>query len=467
MQEKIWKWGVCIAVPIAILLSPVPAGLTPEAWKLFAMYIGAILGLILRPLPEPAIILMVIAASGIAFRNLGTLLAGYASSTAWLVFVAFLIGTAIVETGLGRRIAYLLIGKMGKSTLGLGYVTAFTDLTLSPVTPSNTARSGGILFPIVRSLAISLGSTPGPTGRRVGAYLTILLYQISLTTGYVFVTAIAPNLLGVKFGQDILKINVDWLTWAQAAFVPGLVCLLLAPLVVYWVYPPEMKTFDNKELSRKGLEELGPMSKREKILAVLFVLAIAAWATGGLTKIDATAVAIAFVACCLAFGVVTWDSLVATKGAWSTFAWYGGIIGLAGGLAKAKFFDWLAKLIATNFSFTDMNPVVVLAVLTLGSLAIRYLFASMATFVTAMIPVFFTIVLVAQVPVYPAFFMLVFAASYGCVLTHYGGALGPVLFGEGYVDQKTWWKIGALFAFVSFVIHLGIGLPYWKLIGLW
>lgn len=467
MPSKLWKSGVCVAIPVAILLLPVPDRLTEAAWRLFALYIGAILGLILRPLPEPAVLLIVIATSAVAFGNTSTMLAGYASTTAWLVFVAFMIGTAIVETGLGRRIAYLLIGKMGKSTLGLGYVTALTDFLLAPVTPSNTARSGGILFPIVRSLALGLGSEAGPTSRRVGAYLTILLYQISLTTGYLFVTAIAPNLLSVKFGHDILKIDIDWITWVKAAAGPGLACLLLAPVFVYWIYPPELKTFDNQAMSRQGLQELGPMSRREKILSVLFVLAILGWATGGITKINATAVAIAFIACCLAFGVVTWERLVSTKGAWTTFMWYGGIIGLADALAKEKFFDWLARLLADNIDFSGLNAILVLGVLVLGSLAVRYLFASMATFVTAMIPVFFTIVMVAGLPVYPAFFLLVFASSYGCVLTHYGGALGPVLFGEGYVDQKTWWKIGAQFAGLSLLIHMAIGLPYWKLIGLW
>ena len=467
MQQKLWKLVVCVVIPVSILLLPAPPGLTPMAWNLVALYVGTILGIILRPLPEPAILIIVIAISGLAFKNTSIMLAGYANSTAWLVLTAFLIGTAIVETGLGRRVAYNLIGKLGKSTLALGYVAAFTDFALSPVMPSNTARGGGIVFPIVRSLAISLGSTPGPTSRRVGAYLTILLYQVGMTTGYLFLTAIAPNVLSLKFGQDILKIELDWLTWALAAAVPGMICLLLSPLVVYWIYPPELKTFDNKKLSRQGLEELGPMSRREKILSVLFVLAIVGWGTGSLTKIDATTVAIAFVAGCLAFRVITWDNLVATKGAWTTFAWYGGIIGIGDALVKAKFFDWLANLIATNADFTGFNPITILAVMLLGSLVLRYLFASMAAFVATMVPVFFTIVMVAKVPVYPAFFLLVFATTYGCMVTHYSGALGPALFGDGYVDQKTWWKIGALFAFMNYVVHLLIGLPYWKFLGFW
>ena len=301
----------------------------------------------------------------------------------------------------------------------------------------------------------------------MGAYLTLLLYQVSLTTGYVFITAIAPNLLTVKFGADILKINVDWGTWAIAAAVPGLACLALAPLFVYWLYPPELKHFDNKTVAAEGLAELGPMSRKEKVLSVLFVFAVLAWATGSITGINATAVAIGFVAACLLLGVVEWDALSANKSAWSTLIWYGGIVGLADGLAKAKFFDWFATLLSDNVNVTGYNPVLVMAALGLFALVVRYLFASMATFVTAMIPVLFTLALVAELPPYLVFFLLAFGASYGCLTTHYGGALGPVLFGDGYVDQRTWWLIGGLFALLSLLVHLMLGLPYWKMIGLW
>jgi divalent anion:Na+ symporter, DASS family len=282
-----------------------------------------------------------------------------------------------------------------------------------------------------------------------------------------FITAIAPNLLIAKFGQDILKLEIDWVTWAKAAAVPGLTCLFILPWLVYRLYPPELRTFDNKTVSKEGLATLGPFSWRERVLAILFVLAITAWATGSLTKIDATAVAISFVAISLLTGVVTWENLVSTKGAWSTLVWYGGIVGLADGLAKAKFFDWLAKLLAENVTLTGYHPIAVIIGLVLFSLATRYLFASLATYVTAMIPVFFTLALVAQVPIYPAFFLLGFAATYGCVMTHYGGAVGPVLFGEGYVDQITWWKVGAIVALMSFIVHVAVGLPYWKLLGFW
>jgi len=467
MDSKVWKLGICILVAVVILLLPVPAGLSPGAWKLFAMYLAAIFGLVLRPFDEAVILLAAIAISGLAFGNIGGLLSGYASSSAWLVFSAFMIGTAFTSTGLGRRVAYVLIGKFGRTTLRLGYVAAVTDLAISPATPSNTARTGGIVYPIFQNIAVALDSKPGPTARRIGAYLTLTLSYISFTTGYTFLTAMAPNVLILSFAKSILKVDADWLLWAKAAIVPGLVTLFLIPWVVHKLYPPEIKAINNEMMAKKGLAELGPMSTREKTLAILFVLAVLGWALGSFLKIDATSVAVGFVAACLLTGVVTWDNILTSKSAWSTFIWFGGIIGLADALAKAKFFEWLAKLIAANVSFAGIHPLVVIAALVLCSLAVRYLFASMSAYVASMLPVLFTIALVANVPLLPFVFLIAFAGGYGCSLTHYGGALSPVLFGTGYIDQVTWWRIGAMVALMSFITTFVIGLFWWKMVGIW
>jgi DASS family divalent anion:Na+ symporter len=467
MDSKVWKLGICVLVAAIILALPAPAGLSPAAWQLFAIYLAAIFGLVLRPFDEAVILLGVIAAAGLAFGNMGALLSGYASSSAWLVFSAFMIGAAFSATGLGRRVAYFLIGKFGRTTLRLGYVAAGTDLAISPATPSNTARTGGIVYPIFQSIAIALDSKPGPTARRIGAYLTLTLYYISFTTGYTFLTAMAPNVLILSFAKSILKVEVDWILWAKAAIVPGLVTLFLIPWVVYKIFPPEIKKIDNETLGKKGLAELGPMSRREITLAILFVLAVLGWALGSVYKIDATAVAVGFVAACLLTGVMTWENVLAYKGAWSTFLWYGGIIGLADALAKAKFFEWLAKLISANVNFSGIPPLAILAALVLFSLAIRYLFASMAAYVATMIPVLFTIALVAKVPLLPLLFLIAFAAGYGGMLTHYGGALSPVLFGMGYIDQGTWWRKGAIMALISFVTTFVCGFLWWNVIGIW
>ena len=467
LKGKLIRAAVTILVPVAILLTPVPAGLPVLAWKLFAIYIGAILGMMLRPAPEPVVLLVAISVSGIWLKNTGAALAGFANPTAWLVFSAFMVGQAFIDTGLGRRIAFLLIGKLGRTTLGLGYVAAFTDLIISPATPSNTARTGGLVYPIFRSLAVTLGSEPGPTSRRIGGYLSLLLYQISITTAHVFLTASATNLLVTSFAKSILKVEVTWAQWAQAIAPVAILVLLLLPLIVYKLYPPEIKQIDNRTISARGLAEMGSITRREKTLAWLFALALLGWATGSVTKIDGTAIAIGFVGACLITGVVNWNSLVSAKGAWSILIWYGGIIGMADALAKAGFFTWLTKLISTNFNFSGINAFTMLLLLTVLSCGVRYFFASLAPFCTTFIPVLFTIGLVANVPKWPLIFLMGAASEFGCLLTHYSNAVAPVLFSPGYVDQATWWKVGHIVAFVSAVIYMTVGLGYWKLLGLW
>lgn len=464
---KWWKLFVCFFIPIIIVCIPPPSGLERDAWNLFAVYLGAVLGLMLRPFAEATVILIALSISSVFIRNTGIVLLGYANAVTWLVFSAFMVSMAFVDTGLGKRIAYVLIKRFGKSALGLGYVATITDLVLSPATPSNTARTGGVVYPIFKSLSIALDSTPGESARVIGSYLTLLLYEVSLSTSYVFLTAVAPNGLIASFAQKVLHVDISWIMWAQAAIVPGIVCLIIMPWLVYKLYPARIGRIDNKKISTDGLRELGPISIKEKLLIGLFLLAILGWATGTITKIDATAVAVSFLGACLLFRIVRWESIVTNTSAWGTLIWYGGIIGLANALAKVKFFDWMALFLKDHLSFAGVNEYVILAVLLLCSVLVRYFFASMAAYVSTMIPVFFTIGMVADVPIMPLVFLLAFSAAYGSLLTHYGGACGAVLYGTGYVDQITWWKVGAVIVLMSVIVHFFIGLPYWHFLGYW
>src|SRR5208337_1443421 len=108
-------------------------------------------------------------------------------------------------------------------------------------TPSNTARTGGLVYPIFRSLAVTLGSEPGPTSGLIGGFLSLLMYQISITTAHVFLTASATNLIVTSFAKSILGVDVSWMQWAQAIAPIALLILLLLPLIVYKLYPPEIK----------------------------------------------------------------------------------------------------------------------------------------------------------------------------------------------------------------------------------
>lgn len=435
---------------------------------MFALYMGALAGLVLRPYAEGVIFITIIAVSGVIYGNFNVMISGYSFPMVWLVMSAFLVGTAFVTTGLGRRIAFTLIGLFGSTSLRLGYVAAFTDFFLAPATPSNTARTGGITFPIFQNVSVALGSEPGPTARKIGAYLTMTVYFATWATSICFMTGVATNPLSLSVAQSVLKLpEILWIDWAIASLVPGMVVLLLIPLFVYKFFPPEITHIDNKALAAQGLAELGPMTKREKTLLVLFVSAVLGWAIGGFFKIDANAIAVAFVAANLIFKVVTWDDILQSKSAWATFVWYGGIIGIINGLIKLKFFDWMGKFVAAHVHLTGYNDYLILFVLALISLACKYFFASGVVYIASIMPIIYSLGQAAGVPTMPLFWLMAWVSVYGSVVTHYSGAVSPVIFGSGYVEQGTFWKLSLACAFMFMAVSFFVGLPWWKLLGLW
>lgn len=467
MNSKFSKLLAIALIPVLIYFIPAPAGLDETTWTMLGIYLSAIVGIILRPFPEPVMMIIVIGVAGLLLADVGSLLSGYANGTVWLVFAAFAISQAFVQTGLGKRLSYVLIGKFGRTTLGLGYVLALTDGIISPATPSATARSGGIVYPVFRSIAETLGSPP-EEGRKLGSYLTILTYHVSMSTAAIFLTAMAPNAIIAQYANDILGVDLSWMNWAVALGVPAVIVLLAMPYLLYKFYAPEIKEIPNyKEISKNGLDEMGPISRQEKLLALYFVIAVILWSTGSITGFDGTAVALTFLAASFVSGILNWNSILELKGAWSTLIWYGGIIGISGALSSLGFFKWLADTIQANFSFEGLNMYVVLLILVLLSLVVRYIFASVAAYVASFIPVLYTLGLAAGVPPAPLALLIAASAAFGSLLTHYGGAVGPVLFGTGYIKQNTWWKLGGISVAFNVIVYMTIGLAYWKLIGLW
>ncbi|MDR2055553.1 MAG: anion permease [Desulfovibrio sp.] len=467
MSKLLTIFAIWIGVPLVLLLLPCPSGLDPKAWALLAFYVAAILGLILQPLGEAAVLIIPLAVYSVCFKGTSIALSGYSSSTAWLVLAGCLVGRAFTETGLGIRIACVLIDKFGRTTLGLGYVAAFTDFVISPATPSNTARSGGIVYPIFRSISVTLGSEPGATAKKVGSYLSLLCNGVSLTTAGAFLTASAPNLLLFSLAVSVVGAEISWGEYALAVLPSLFTLLLLLPLLYYVLCKPELKKIDNKAIARDGLQKLGPMSAQEKKLALLFLSALALWSSSHWTKIDAGAVALLFIAGILFFRVISWDSMLQEKSAWSTFIWYGAMIGLSSGLSKLGFFKWLGTVVMPYFSFAGMNPAMVMILLIAGSFPLRYIFAGVGPYVGAMVPVFLTLAKAGGVPPILAAVSLCATVSLGALFTHFGHGVSVVIYGGGYVSQTTWWKTGFIMAIVANAVVLGIGFPWWAMLGLW
>jgi len=170
-----WKTVAPLGIWLAIYLVPVPAGLNAGQWHYFAVFAAVIAGLILESMPVGAVGLIGLTVAGVSGyvesdpnKSLRWMLGGFSESTVWLIVGAFVFSIGYRKSGLGRRLALMLVRGLGRHTIGLGYAVAFSDLVLAPATPSNTARSGGTIYPIVSNIPRIYGSEPGPTAGKIG-----------------------------------------------------------------------------------------------------------------------------------------------------------------------------------------------------------------------------------------------------------------------------------------------------------
>ncbi|MGH6629092.1 MAG: DASS family sodium-coupled anion symporter, partial [Burkholderiales bacterium] len=345
---RLWRWTAVLGTGALIAAIPPPAGISTDSWHLLAIFVATVLGLTLQPLPGGAMVLLGVSASTLlGIQPVAKALSGYADPIVWLVLAAFFMSRGMIKTGLGRRIAFLLIRAIGKRSLGLGYSLAFSEFILAGFIPSNAARAGGIIFPIARSLATAYDSEPGPTAGRLGAFLMVFIYQCCVINCAIFLTGQASNALIASFAFKATGIELDYGRWFAGGIVPGLVSLAVAGLLVYRLTPPEVThTPRAVEIARQELQHMGPMSWPEKRMLFVFALVAALWMSSALHDIHYAVVALLGSCVLLVSGVISWEDVKSEREAWDVFIWYGGLVQLAGALAETGLMERFAQTVA-------------------------------------------------------------------------------------------------------------------------
>ncbi len=386
-------------------------------------------------------------------------LSGFSDPTVWLIFGALVFSTGYEKTGLGRRIALSLVCFMGKSTLGLGYAVMLADLFLAPFTPSNTGRSAGIIYPILRGIPGLYGSQPGPTARRVGGYLMWTAFASTAVTSSLFLTALAPNLLAAAIIQRETGIEITWSRWSLGILPVGVLLIAPLPLLVRLIYPPEVRT--SEEVPAWAAAELRAMSRpsfKEGVMAALVLAALCLWVLGG-DLLNATTVVLAVVCLMVVARVVDWDDIVGDRRAWDTLLYFATLLTLADGLKRTGVVAWAA--VSVSAMLKGFPPLVVMAILVTFFFLVHYLFASLTAHTTAVLPAL--LAAGAAVPGMPVkVFAMLLAYSIGLmgVITPYATGPAPVYFGSGYIPRRDFWVLGFVFGLIFLGALLLVGVPY-------
>ncbi len=435
---------------------------------LFAIFVATILGIILRPLPMGAVTILGVALTAITGTlSVGDALSGFAEKTLWLIIVAFMFARGFIKTGLGTRIAYFFMKLLGKRTLGLAYGLAATEFVLGPVVPSNTARTAGIMMPIVRSLAGAYDSNPNDgTGRKIGSYLIMACFNIDLIISAMFLTAMAANPMTQKFAADF-GITITWNSWFIAAIVPGFVGLLVIPYVIYKLYKPEIThTPEAVEMATAKLKEMGKPSMAEWLMVAVFAFVLVLWVIGEKTwGIDGTTAALLGLGLLLITGVLSWKDVLEEHNAWDVLIWTGALIMMAGFLNKIGMIPWFSKVMGASMAGHGWHAAFI--VLALTYFYAHYFFASMTAHAGAMYAAFLGVSIACGAPPMLAALVLCFFSNLHASMTHYGTGPAAAMFGLGYVPIGTWWRIGFIISVVNILIWLLVGGAWWKVLGLW
>lgn len=477
---------ITTAVLVILLLIPVPQGLEPKSWALVAIFLTTITAIILKVMPIGVMALMAIVILSLsevtATSSKGAIadaLSSFSSPLIWLIVVAILISRGLKKTGLGSRIGLIFISLLGKRTVGIGYGLTITELALAPFTPSNTARGGGIVHPIMKSIAGAFDSDPEQgTQGKVGTYLALVNYHANPITSAMFITATAPNPLVVDYVAKATNqsFHLSWTTWALAMLVPGLLCLLVMPLVIYLLSPPELKATPNAvSFARAELAKMGPLSPKERVMMGTFGLLLVLWANvpamifGPSLTLDPTVVAFVGLFVLIITGTIDWDDVLSEKSAWDTLIWFGALVMLAEQLNKHGVVGWFATHMKDAIVASGMGWLPIAAVLVLAFVFTHYLFASTTAHVSAMMLAFLTVGVQLIPPEYVLYFVLMMTAGSAIMmtLTHYATGTSPIIFGSGYVTMGKWWQVGFVMCVLELVIFAIVGGVWWKVLGYW
>ena len=455
--------GVLLAALFALWIAPVPEGLTPQAWRLFAIFAATIAAVVLDALP---ILTASVLAVSIAVLT-GTLPAakaysGFANGTILLIVVAFLVARAVIICGLGKRIGYVVVSLFGRSTLGLSYSIFLVDAVIAPAFPSNTARSG-VLYPLAVSLADAAGSKPGdPSRPRVGAFLMFSgLASLSISSG-LWMTAMAAN----PIGAEIAKASGPTITfgsWIVAACVPSLAAIVLLPLILYKLIGPEVtKTPEAPAEAKKQLAALGPMSRNEWIVLVTFAGMVLLWGAAGTLGLDSTAIAFLGLAVLLISGALSLSDIAKQGDVLVIYLWFAILFTISSQLDELGFMAFVGDKLAG--ALAGMSGLAAGVLLVVAYVLLHYLFVSQTAHLLALFGVFLDVGVRLGVPAGPLAFQLLFATNYFSVITPQGGSSNLLFAGSGYLTQGQLYKYGAIVTGCSMLIYLILGTPWLMLV---
>lgn len=449
---------IAILLFIVIMAMPTPEGMTVEGKKSLAVFTFALTMWVARPIPIyqtsilSILILPLIGAvedQEIAFGTLGF-------DIIWLMVSAFVLTSAINETNLGKRLALVLVTKLGRTPKGTLAALTLTNFILAFFVPSTTARAA-LLVPIVTVILEVYKQVPGES--KFGKLMTLQGLQNNAFATSMVMTATSAQVLAIGFINEMTGSNLGYMEWMMGSLPQAILTAILVFLIGYKIYKIEDELHGSGEsvsILKKQLNDLGPISSVEKRAALIFILTLLLWATenyheawfGFEISTEQTAV-LSMLLCLLpGFGVLTWkkadikwDLMIFSAGAYAVgnaFNDTGGASFIIGGLVK-------------SLGLESMNQGLVAVILIFTSIFSHLIFTSKTVRTTILIPTIVTLAQTLGMNPIPIAMACSFGIAYTITLPPHS-KVNTLYFGTGYFEVADEIKLGLLACLVSSVI---------------
>ncbi len=480
------KYGLALAVLVlaVILVLPTPAALSSAGHRMLGILVFSVIIWMTEAVSYPVSAALIMSLMAFLLgtapdmanpaKLLGTgaalklALSGFANSALALVGAALFISAAMMKTGLDKRIALVVLSKIGARTNRVLAGVIFVGFLLSFFVPSTTARVS-CMVPIVMGIISAFGV---PLKSRFSAIMMIAIAQADSVWNVGIKTAAAQNMIAVGFIEKQLGVYVSWLDWFIAAAPFAFIMSIVLYHLLLKLIPPEMDEIEGGQATvAKALANLGPMKPSERKLMIISIVLLFFWATEKiLHNFDTSSTTLVAITLMMmpGIGIMTWKEAQERIG-WGTLILFGVGISLGSAILSTKAAAWIASCIVDGFGLNDMTAFGIIAVLAAFLIVIHLGFASATALAAAMIPIIITVLQGAAehsaLNVVGMTIILQYVICFGFILP-VNAPQNMVAFGTETFEARDFIKTGIPLTIIAYALILLMAATYWKWLGL-
>ena len=393
-----------------------------------------------------------------------SLFSTYGGSGLWIIISGFVLAKGMESSGLARRIALWIATSLGGDPNRVVLSVAIANLAVAPLSPSTTAKAF-LLLPICTALVEAFGVEKGRS--RFGAAVMLMAMAANNICSTAFLTATVPNPISASYLQDAFGLSLSWVGWLRMAFPVTLTLLAASYLICVRMFRPEVsRTAESLEGFRRLRDEIGPMGRGEKVVALFFAAALLLWITDSLHPYNSGLVSLALSLILFApsLGVMEVGGF-AGEVPWGSITLFAASMFLAKAIGSYRALEPVATVILRLLNLSGLEQTLFVSLVVVFSMFLHVAFTSTTVYATVVVPLAVSLGQLRGLSVSLVALPVAYLTPIAVILP-VNTIPNIVFYKAGHFSQKQIVAYGLVTSLVCAILVLTVGLPYWGMLGL-